>query len=147
MARTSIYLNFPHHTEEAFAFYKEVFGTEYSDEIARFRDIPPQEGVPPVEEADLNLVMHVSLPILGGFHLMGSDAPESLGVPLFPGNNLHINLEPDTRSETDRLFNALSEGGIVDLPLQDMFWGAYYGSCRDRFGIQWMFNCAEPLPG
>jgi PhnB protein len=143
MARVSTYLNFPRTTEAAFTFYKSVFKTEFSGHIARFKDIPPQPGQPALPEADLNLVMHIELPILGGHMLMGTDAPESMGFTVTPGNNVFINLEPDTRAETERLFNALSEGGKVEMPLQDMFWGAYFGSLTDRFGIHWMFNCAN----
>ena len=141
MARVSTYLNFARNTEEAFMFYKSVFGTEFIGPIARFGDIPPQPGAPPIDEADKKLVMNVQLPILGGHVLMGTDAPESMGFALKPGNNVYINLEPDTRAETERLFKALSEGGKVEMPLQDMFWGAYFGSLADRFGVQWMFNC------
>lgn len=94
-------------------------------------------------EEDENLVMHVALPILGGHMLMGTDAPESMGFQVIPGNNVYINLEPDTRAETDRLFNALSKGGRVEMPLQEMFWGDYFGSLTDRFGVQWMFNCSS----
>src|SRR4051812_39338730 len=122
MARVSTYLNFPRTTEEAFRFYKSVFGTEYLGPIARFKDIPPHPGQPSLPEADLNLVMHMELPILAGHVLMGTDAPESMGLTVTPGNNVHINLEPDTRAETDRLFKGLSEGGKVEMPLQDMFW-------------------------
>jgi PhnB protein len=86
--------------------------------------------------------MHVSLPILGGHLLMGTDAPESMGFKVNAGNNVYINLSPDTREETQQLFKGLSEGGTVEQELQDMFWGDYYGSCRDKFGVQWMFNCA-----
>jgi PhnB protein len=143
MARVSTYLNFPRTTEEAFRFYKSVFGTEYLAPIARFKDIPSNPGQPSLPEADLNLVMHVELPILAGHVLMGTDAPESMGFTVTPGNNVHINLEPDTRAETDRLFKGLSGGGKVEMPLQDMFWGAYFGSLVDRFGIRWMFNCAN----
>lgn len=143
MATVSTYLNFVNSTEEAFNFYKTVFGTEFLGEgIMRFRDIPPSENMPPLPEADLNLVMHVSLPILGGHLLMGTDAPESMGFKVNPGNNVYLSLSPDTREETKRLFDALSAGGQVEQELQDMFWGDYYGSCRDKFGIQWMFNCA-----
>ena len=107
--------------------------------------MPPAPGQPPLAEADRNLVMHVALQILGGHVLMGTDAPESMGFKLAPGNNVYINLEPDTRAETERLFNALAAGGKVETPLQDMFWGAYFGSLTDRFGVQWMFNChAKP---
>ena len=143
MASVSTYLNFPGNTEEAFNFYKSVFGSEFMGDISRFGDIPPSEDMPPLPEADKNLVMHVSLPILGGHLLMGTDAPESMGFKLSQGNNVYINLEPDTRKETDRLFEALSAGGTVEQELQDMFWGDYFGSCKDKFGVQWMFNCAE----
>lgn len=143
MARVSTYLNFPRTTEEAFLFYKSVFGTEFSAPIARFQDIPASPDQPPLAEADRNLVMHVELPILAGHVLMGTDAPESMGFTLTPGNNLYINLEPDTRAETDRLFAALSRGGNVEMPLQEMFWGGYFGSLGDRFGVRWMFNCAS----
>lgn len=143
MARVSTYLNFPRSTEEAFTFYKSVFGGEFQGPIGRMGDVPPQEGMQPLAEEDKDLVMHIALPILGGHLLMGTDAPESMGFSVRPGNNVYLNLEPDTRAETDRLFAALSEGGKVEMPLQDMFWGDYFGSCTDRFGVQWMFNCAE----
>ncbi|MBK9014158.1 MAG: VOC family protein [Saprospiraceae bacterium] len=144
MASVSTYLNFPRNTEEAFNFYKTVFGGAFSGEISRFSSAPAQDGAPPMAEADNNLVMHVALPILGGVHvLMGTDAPETMGFNVKFGNNIYINLEPDTRAETKRLFDALSSGGKVEMELQDMFWGDYFGSCTDRFGVQWMFNCAE----
>lgn len=143
MAKVSVYLNFNRTTEEAFNFYKTVFGTEFIGEVARMGDVPTMEGQPPIADADKNLVMHVALPLLGDFVLMGTDAPESMGFNVNYGNNVYINLEPDTREEADRLYRALSEGGKAEMPMQDMFWGAYYGSCTDRFGIQWMINCAE----
>lgn len=143
MARVSTYLNFPRNTEEAFNFYKSAFGGQFSGGgIARFSDIPPAGDTPPLAEGDKNLVMHIELPILGGHILMGTDAPESMGFNVNFGNNVYINLEPDTREETKRLFEALSAGGKVTMELQNMFWGAYYGSCIDKFGVQWMFNCA-----
>ena len=143
MARVSTYLNFPGHTEEAFEFYRSVFGGEFNGPIHRMGDAPAVPGQPPLSDADRRLVMHIELPILGGHMLMGTDAPESMGFTLVAGNNLHINLETDTRQQTDRLFHALAEGGSVQMPLQDMVWGAYFGSLRDRFGVQWMFNCAN----
>jgi PhnB protein len=143
MARVSTYLNFPRNTETAFNFYKSVFGGEFLDSINRFGEMPPQDGMPPLAEEDKNLVLHIALPILDGtFVLMGSDAPESMGFKVHFGNNIYINLEPDTRAETRRLFEALSAGGQVEMELQDMFWGAMYGSCTDQFGVRWMFNCA-----
>lgn len=144
MASVSTYLNFERDTEVAFNFYKSIFGGEFFGQgIMRMRDVPPQEGMPPLPEADKNLVMHVELRILGAYSLMGTDAPESHGFKLVKGNNVHINLQPDTRKETERLFKALSAGGHVTMELQDMFWGDYFGSCTDKFGINWMFNCAE----
>lgn len=143
MSRVSTYLNFARNTEEAFAFYKNVFGTDYSCPISRFKDCPPCPNAPPLRPEDAGLVMHVALPILGGHVLMGTDSPESMGFKLSVGNNVYINLEPDTRAETDRLFAALGAGGVVEMPLQDMFWGAYFGSLTDRFGVRWMFNCAN----
>jgi PhnB protein len=144
MARTSTYLNFRRDTEAAFNFYRQVFGGEFLMAPQRFGNMPSAPGQPAMAEADRNLVLHVELAILGGHVLMGTDAPESMGFKLNQGDNVHINLEPDTRAEAERLFHALAEGGSVQMPLQDMFWGAYFGSLRDRFGTQWMVNCAAP---
>ncbi|HEV2339829.1 MAG TPA: VOC family protein [Patescibacteria group bacterium] len=143
MAKVSTYLNFPRNTEEAFNFYKKVFGTEFVDGIHRMSEVPPMEGQPPLSEEDKNLVMNVQLPIIGGYLLMGTDAPESMGFKLVKGNNVQICLDLDTRAEANKYFNALSEGGKVEMTLQDMFWGAYFGSCIDKFGIHWMFNCSS----
>lgn len=142
MASVSTYLNFPGTTAAAFGFYREVFGTEYAVPPMRFSDgPPPAEGQPPLPEADKDLIMHVSLPIVAGHMLMGTDASENMGFKVSMGNNLYINLETDTRAETDKLFAALSAGGQVEAPLADMFWGAYFGSLTDKFGVKWMFNC------
>lgn len=144
MSRVCTYLNFSRNTEEAFNFYKSIFGGEFSrGGMARFRDIPQEPGKPPIPEADTNLVMHIELPILGGHVLMGTDSPESMGFQLNKGNNVHINLEPDTKAETKKLFDVLSAGGKVTMQLQDMFWGAYFGSCIDKYGVHWMFNCTQ----
>lgn len=144
MARVSTYLNFARETEAAFTFYKSVFGGEFEGQgIMRMKDVPPHEGQPELSDEDKELVMHVGLPILGGHVLYGTDAPESMGFIMNYGNNVYINLEPDTREEADRLFKALSEGGTVEMEMQDMFWGDYFGSLKDRFKVQWMINCAE----
>jgi PhnB protein len=146
MAKVSTYLNFPRNTEEAFNFYKSVFGTDFSGQgIMRFKDIPPTVEMPPLPEADKNLIMHIELPILGGHVLMGTDAPDSMGFKVSFGNNVYLTLQPDTREETKRLFKALSEGGTVEQDLQDMFWGDLYGSCKDKFGVEWMFSCPEKV--
>ena len=143
MSKVSIYLNFNRKTEGAFNFYKQVFQTEFVGGLMRMGEVPPHEGMSELNEADKNLIMHVVLPILGGVQLMGTDATESMGMNVKFGNNIYINLEPDTRAETEKLFATLSEGGKVGMPLQDMFWGDYFGSLTDQFGVQWMFNCTE----
>lgn len=146
MARVSTYLNFSNNTEEAFNFYKSVFGGEFTAPgIRRFGDMPPMEGMPPTPDDLTNLVMHIELPITGGHILMGTDAPEQMGFTVNFGNNIHINIEPDTREETKKLFDGLSSGGNVTMELQEMFWGAYFGSCTDKYGIHWMVNCNEKL--
>ena len=144
MASVSTYLNFNRNTEEAFKFYQSVFGGEFfGGGPMRFGNIPPQDDTPPLADEDKNLVMHIELRILGVHTLMGTDAPESMGFTVNFGNNVNINLQPDTRKETKELFTALSKDGTVTMELQDMFWGDYYGSCTDKFGVQWMFNCGE----
>ena len=147
MASTSLYLNFKGQTEEAFNYYKTVFNTEFAAPFMRFGDVPPQPGhdAPPLSDADKNGVMHVSLPILGGTIIMGSDALESMGQVLTDGNNVTISLEADTKVETDRLYNALAEGGSDLAPMRDEFWG-YWGCCKDRFGVRWMFNFPNQQP-
>lgn len=142
MASVSTYLNFNGTTEEAFNFYKSVFGTEFDGPLMRMGDVPREDGQPEMSEQEKNYVMHVSLPILAGHRIMGTDATETSGFVLKPGNSIYINLEPDTRAEIDQLFAKLAEGGSVEVAPQVMFWGDYYASCTDRFGIGWMFNTA-----
>ncbi len=146
MATVSTYLNFKSETEEAFNFYKSVFGGEFMGGIMRYGDMPSDEKSGPIPDDVKDLVMHMSMPILGGHMLMGSDAPEGFGFKFNPGNNVYIMLSPDSKEETTRLFKALSEGGTVEMDLADTFWGAYYGSCKDKFGVQWMFNFQYPNP-
>lgn len=138
MATVSTYLNFDGNTEAAFEFYKTVFGTEYIGGIFRMGDMPAQEGMPPVPEHIENLVMNVQLPILAGHRLMGTDTVAEWGHNLEVGNNVSVVLHPDTREEADALFAALSDGGSVQMPIADQFWGDYYGAFTDKFGIQWM---------
>ena len=146
MSRVSTYLNFMGDTEEAFGYYGSVFGTEPIGEVVRMGDMPAGPGEPVLTEAELRLVMHIELPILAGHVLMGTDMLESMGHELRVGNNVTINLEPDTRAETERLYGLLADGGSDATGLNDMPWGAYWGCCLDRFGIRWMFNCYEPAP-
>jgi PhnB protein len=133
------YLNFNGNTEEAFNFYKSVFGGEFVM-LQRFKDAPDGDKLP---EGTQNKVMHVSLPIGKNNILMGTDACESMGFKLAFGNNTYLCLGPDSREETERVFNALAEGGEVEAPLNDTFWGAYYGSVKDKYGVHWMLNFQE----
>lgn len=139
-ARVSSYLNFPGNTEEAFNFYKKAFKSEFINGIQRFGEVPADPNQPPMAESVKKMVLHIELPILGGHILMGTDAPEEFGMTVNKGNNMHINLEPESKEEAKRLFDELSEGGVVEMPIQDMFWGAYYGSFQDKYGINWMIN-------
>jgi uncharacterized glyoxalase superfamily protein PhnB/uncharacterized protein YndB with AHSA1/START domain len=140
-ARVCTYLNFDGKTEEAFLFYKSVFRTEFLGKgIERFGDIPASAGHPPVAEAIKKMVLHVQLPITGGHILMGTDAPKEMGFTLTKGTNMHICIEPETRDEADRLFNELSAGGTITMPMADMFFGAYFGEFSDKYGINWMIN-------
>lgn len=142
MAAISIYLNFQGNTKEAFDFYKSVFNTDYLGQIFYMKDIPAQEGMTALSEEDKNKVMHICLPILGGTKIMGTDMLESLGHKLVIGNNTTINLEPDSKEETDKLYHLLSEGATECQPMSQQFWG-YWGCCLDKFGIRWMFNYME----
>jgi PhnB protein len=144
MASVSTYLNFNGTTEEAFLHYAQVFGTEFSAPFTRMGDAPDMPGMPAMPEELKRLIMNVQLPIVAGHVLMGTDILESMGHHLTLGNTTSINLTLDTRVETERIYNALSGGGTDCSGLSDMFWGSYYGSCQDRFGVRWMFNCYEP---
>lgn len=133
MAKLNPYLNFDGTCEEAFNFYKSVFGGEFLGGVHKFKDIPNM----PIPEEFKNRVMHVGLPI-GSDILMGSDTMP--GSTYVEGNNNHISVFPSTREEADQLFAALSEGGEVFVPLADQFWGDYFGNLKDKFGIYWMIN-------
>ncbi len=146
MARVSTYLNFEGNAEEAFEFYASVFGTELVAPIQRMGDVASDPNRPAMPEGEKRLVMHAELPILAGHVIMATDIVESMGHQLRVGNNTTINLEPDSLAETQRLYDALSVGSSEGMPLTEMFWGATWGTCLDRFGIRWMFNFA-PAPG
>lgn len=139
MSKISIYLNFQNKTEEAFHFYETVFKSKISH-ITRFGDLPSAEGTTQMPEEVKKLIMHAELPLFNGYNLMSSDVPESFGYSVSQGNNIHIMLQPESREETKRLFDSLKIDGIVEQELKDMFWGDYYGSLTDKFGICWMFN-------
>lgn len=129
------YLNFNGNAEAAFRFYQSVFGGELS--VQYMRDSAPDLQLP---EEEKNAVMHVCLPLGDGQSLMASDCLTSQGQVLKVGNNNYISLTPDSRAEADRLFNGLSAGGVVEMPMEDMFWGDYFGSFVDKFGVCWMIN-------
>lgn len=136
MATVNPYLNFAGNTEEAFNFYKSVFGGEFSF-LQRFKDTP-HAGELPAEEQDK--IMHIALPIGENMVLMATDTLESMGQSIHPGDNMSLAMSPDSREDAERYFNALSDGGKVVMPLENMFWGAYFGMLVDKFGIQWMVN-------
>lgn len=134
MIKLNPYLNFDGNCEEAFNHYKKVFGGEFSY-FSRMSDVENEE----FPEEDKNLIMHVSLPI-GNDILMGSDVATDMKPMFKQGNNNYISITPTSREEADRLFNELSAGGEVEMPMEEMFWGDYFGSFRDKFGIYWMIN-------
>ncbi|KAA3437873.1 VOC family protein [Rufibacter hautae] len=130
------YLNFNGNTEEAFNFYKSVFGGEFLA-LQRFGDIPDAGRVPAHE---LNKIMHIALSIGEGTLLMGTDALESMGHSVTMGNNFHLSLDTSSVEEATTLFNALAQGGKVEVPFEKAFWGAYFGMLTDQFNIKWMVN-------
>ena len=137
MKSVNPYLNFQGNTEEAFNFYRSIFGGEFTT-VFRFGDFP---GNPmKVPEKDLNKLAHIALPLGNGSLLMATDTLEGSGRPLQKGNNFYISLEPDSADEAKRLHAALSEGGNVEMPLQKTEWAEAYGICEDKFGVQWMVN-------
>ena len=133
------YLNFNGNTEEAFNFYKSIFGGEFAA-LQRFKDTPEADKMPP---GDRDKLMHVALPVGKGNIIMGTDALESMGQKLVAGNNFSISIDTESKEEADRLFNGLSAGGKVELEMQKTFWGSYFGMFADRFGIQWMVSFNE----
>ncbi|MGK4568844.1 VOC family protein [Flavobacterium sp. 3HN19-14] len=142
MATINPYLTFKGNCEAAFLFYKSVFGGEFTF-IGRFGEMPPQEGAPELSPEDANLIMHVSLPIGKETSLFGSDSSETWGHATIIGNNFSISINADSREEADRLFNGLSAGGNVTMPMENTFWGAYFGMFTDKFDINWMVNFDE----
>jgi len=134
------YLNFLENTEEAFNFYKSVFGGEFIGEIHRFKGTPGSENM---SEADQQKIMHIALPIGNGTILMGTDALESFGHKIVAGNNFYISINTDSKEEADKIYNALSVGGKIEMPIQDVFWGDYFGMFADKFGIQWMVSYSK----
>lgn len=142
MATINAYLTFDGTCEEAFNFYKSVFGGDFPM-VGKFGDMPPQEGMPPISDEVKNRIMHMSLPISAETVLMGSDTMPGIHDHQV-GNNISLSINTDSREEADRIFTGLSAGGKVSMPLADTFWGAYFGMWTDKFGINWMVNYDDP---
>ncbi len=136
MATLNPYINLPGNTEEAFNFYKSVFGGEFTT-LQRFKDTPEASKL---SLADAEKLMHVALPVGHSNTLMGTDALESMGHKVTMGDNYSLSLEADSKEEADKLFNGLSAGGKVEVPIADAFWGAYFGMVDDQFGVKWMIS-------
>ncbi len=141
MAKINPYLNFNGNTEEAFNFYKSVFGGEFAA-VMRFGETAGCDAMP-IAENEKDKIMHIALPIGNGDLLMATDFIESMGQTLVEGNNYSISISAESREEADKLFGGLLEGGKVKMPLADAFWGDYFGMLQDKFGVRWMVSYNE----
>src|SRR5688500_9769952 len=141
MPSVNVYLTFLGNCEEAFNFYKSVFGGDFGY-VGRFKDMPPQEGMK-MSEADQDRIMHISLPISKETMLMGSDTGGEWAAHTVVGNNFSISVNADSKDQADKIFNALSSRGKVTMPMAQTFWGDYFGMCTDKFGINWMMSFNE----
>jgi PhnB protein len=135
MPAVNPYLNFNGNTEEVFEFYKSVFGGEFPM-VMRFKDVPPQYKM---SESEGEKIMHIALPIGQGSMLMGSDVPDAYGKVVI-GTNFYVSISVESEGEANRLFNGLSAGGQVTMPLEKSFWGSYFGMFKDKFDVQWMIS-------
>ncbi len=142
MTTVNIYLNFKGNCEEAFRFYQSVLGREFSY-ISRFKDMPPQDSMGPLSPVDAEKILHISLPISSETSLMGSDTIGEWAESFIEGNNFSVSLGTDSKDEAERIFAGLSEGGHVIMPMNDTFWGAYFGMFTDKFGIHWMVSTEQ----
>lgn len=139
------YLTFNGNCEQAFNFYKSVFGGSFPY-IGRFGEMPPMENMPPVPDSEKNKIMHISLPIGNNSVLMGSDSSDAFGQANVSGNNFSISINATSKNEADKLYNGLSAGGKQTMPMSNTFWGSYFGMLEDQFGIQWMVSYDEGKP-
>jgi PhnB protein len=142
MTTVNVYLNFNGNCEEAFNFYKSALGGEFAY-VGRFGEMPPQEGMPPIPEEMRNLIMHISLPVSNETTLMGSDTGGEWAPSFVKGNNFSVSVNTDSREKADHLFNSLSSGGKITMPMAPTFWGDYFGMFEDKFGVNWMISFAE----
>lgn len=136
MALINPHINFNGNAEEAFNFYKSVFGGEFA-KIVRFKDVSSPDF--PVNASEANKIMHIALPI-GKNLLMANDVPEIMGKTNENENRSKISITAENKQEADKLFNGLSEGGQIEFPIGDSPWGSYFGMFRDKFGIEWMVD-------
>lgn len=136
MLNINAYLHFMGKTEEAMNFYKSILGGEFTI-FGRFRDVPGGENMNP---EDQKKVMHISLTTKNGIVIMATDSLKSMGQQVNVGNNVHLCIQAESETEVDKLFAALSAGGKVEMPVNKTFWGAYFGMCQDKYGVQWMIN-------
>lgn len=141
MTKLNPYLTLPGTAAQAIELYKKVFKSEPSS-VSKFKDMPPQEGMPKLSESGGERIIHAGFQI-GNDTLMISDAPEGQDNTVIMGTQTHVSLHPDSKAEADRMFGVLSEGGQVTMPMAMQFWGDYFGMCTDKFGIRWMINYHE----
>lgn len=137
MAKFHPYLYFNGNTEEAFNFYKSIFGGDFQGGVMRFKDMPSNLTL---TDAEANKVMHIALPIGGDYFLMGTDQIAPHGADVIAGTNMNICISPDSEEEARTWFEKLAAGGTIHSPLANQPWGALYGDMTDKFGIQWMIN-------
>lgn len=131
------YLNFQGNTEEAFNFYQSIFGGDFIGGISRFKDAPEGDELP---ENEQNKVMHIGLPFGDNNMIMATDALESMNQKVKPGNNIYLCISADNKKQADDFFKGLSAGGEIEMDMQDMFWGDYFGMCTDKFDVKWMVS-------
>ncbi|WP_268846164.1 VOC family protein [Flavobacterium aestivum] len=142
MTTVNVYLTYEGNCEEAFNFYKSIFGGEFSY-LGRFKEMPPQEGTSPITAEEGEKIMHISLPISKETILMASDTGGEWCAKVTQGNNFSVSINTDSQKEADRLFNGLSAGGQITMPMEKTFWGSYFGMFTDKFGINWMVSFDE----
>ena len=141
MPAVNIYLNFKGNCEDAFNFYKSVLGGDFSF-VGRYKDMPPQKDFS-ISEEEKNKIMHISLPVGKESVLMGSDSGGDWAPETIVGNNFSISINADTREQADQFFNKLSSGGKATMPMNQTFWGEYFGMCTDKYDINWMVSFRE----
>lgn len=139
MKKINVYVLFDGQCEDAFNFYKSVLGGDYAS-VMRFSDMPPSDDIPSLPEEHQNRIMHISLAVSADHVLMGSDTGGEWAADYNQGNNFSISISVESRKEADRIFNGLSDGGTVTMPMDYTFWGSYFGSFRDKFGVNWMVS-------